>query len=175
VIASLFGSTAYALVAGSRTPAPHSEPAPAIAPAIDEPAVAMAPPRVRVERQLTMDRPALPPPVRPEPPPRVDESIARQPEVAIPTPRSRELALYRVAHEAHFRGTDPHAALAAWDAYLAELPHSQRAPEARWNRALVLIKLGRHAEAKTALAPFANAPAGSYRQREAAQLLEALP
>jgi hypothetical protein len=38
----------------------------------------------------------------------------------------------------------------------------------------VLIKLKRFAEAKQALAPFAAAPAGSYRQREAAKLLQAL-
>jgi hypothetical protein len=37
-----------------------------------------------------------------------------------------------------------------------------------------LIKLRRFDEAKAALAPFASAPAGSYRQREAAKLLAAI-
>jgi hypothetical protein len=91
-----------------------------------------------------------------------------------PSQRSAELAAYRVAHHAHFRGSDPAAALAAWNAYLAKFPDGQLAPEARYDRALVLIKLKRLDDARMALIPFATAPAGSYRQREAAKLLEAL-
>lgn len=85
-----------------------------------------------------------------------------------------ELAAYQRAHDAHFRGTDAKRALAAWDAYLAQFPAGKLAPEARYDRALVLVKLGRWADARTALQPFASAPAGAYRQREAAKILDAI-
>lgn len=128
-------------------PAPRSEPAPRTEPA--PPRSEPAPPRT------------TPPPAPPQPAPA--------------TATSDDLADYRVAHVAHFRGGDPAAALAAWDAYLAKHGTSQLATDARYNRALVLIKLARYADARAALAPFARAPAGSYRQADAAKLLAALP
>lgn len=82
--------------------------------------------------------------------------------------------LYRKAHELHFRGRDHVATLAAWDAYLAAEPSGRFVLEAYYNRALVLVRLSRYAEARVALEPFARgeiAPAG-YRQREATTLLE---
>lgn len=90
------------------------------------------------------------------------------------TGESEAEALYRAAHELHFHGDDVPAALAAWDAYLAASPRGAFAIEARYNRALCLVKLGRLDEARTALAPFAAgevAPAG-YRRDEAARLIE---
>ncbi len=93
------------------------------------------------------------------------------------TPEERAdptLALYRVAHTAHFVDHDPARALAAWDAYLAAAPNGTFAPEARYNRALSLVRLGRNSDAKTALEPFANGVYGSYRQSEARALLEQL-
>jgi hypothetical protein len=84
--------------------------------------------------------------------------------------------LYRRAHELHFHGGEPAAALAAWDAYLAAEPEGRFAFEARYNRAIVLIRLGRYADAHAALLPFARGevePAG-YRQTEAEQLVERL-
>jgi len=84
------------------------------------------------------------------------------------------LALYRAAHTAHFVAHDPTRALAAWDAYLAAAPNGSFAPEARYNRALSLIRLGRNSEAESALAPFANGSYGAYRQSEARALLEQL-
>jgi TolA-binding protein len=87
---------------------------------------------------------------------------------------SAELAAYRRAHDAHFRGTDPAAALAAWDAYLASYPDSALALDARYDRALLLVKLERWREADAALRPFAAAAAGSYRQAEAARLRDAI-
>lgn len=47
------------------------------------------------------------------------------------------------------------------------------ASEASYNRALCLVRLGRHAEAKRALEPFASGTMG-YRQSEARQLLQEL-
>ena len=89
--------------------------------------------------------------------------------------RSAELVAYRNAHTLHFRGGDPKAALAAWDAYLAKYPNGTLAPEARYDRALVLVKLARWAEARAALAPFANGTVNAgYRQKEAAEILAAI-
>ncbi len=84
------------------------------------------------------------------------------------------LEAYRAAHRTHFDGADPAASLKAWDQYLADFPAASFTTDARFNRALCLIRLGRHAEARAALEPFASAGAGSYRQPEAASLLEGL-
>ncbi len=91
-------------------------------------------------------------------------------------PRPAAELLYRKAHELHFHGGDQATALAAWDAYLAAEPTGRFAVEARYNRGLLLVRLGRYAEARSALAPFARgevAPA-QYRQRDAAQIVERL-
>jgi TolA-binding protein len=105
-----------------------------------------------------------------EPPPAApNASVARSADSP-----DREEALYRSAHELHFVQRDPARALVAWDAYLARHPNGRFAPEARYNRALMLIRLGRQEEAKEALRPFADGPAGAYRQAEAKQLIDAM-
>jgi hypothetical protein len=86
----------------------------------------------------------------------------------------REQALYETAHQAHFATRVPATALPAWDAYLAEFPNGRFALEARYNRAICLVRLGRHDEARAALQPFANGEAGGYRQQDAIALLHAL-
>ena len=192
VIASLFGSTAYALVTGWRPPVLSPTTVASVTPAIEPPVIEERP---HAERRVTIVRPNVPPPVASSEPAkpvvepvitpavapakpavaRAKPDVVAKPVVVTPAPqRSEELAAYRIAHEAHFRGSDPAAALAAWNAYLAKFPDGQLAPEARYDRALVLIKLKRINEARQALAPFAAAPAGSYRQREATKLLDAL-
>jgi hypothetical protein len=88
---------------------------------------------------------------------------------------SKAHALYRAAHHAHFTTRDPASALAAWEAYLRAAPRGRFGVEARYNRALCLVRLGRHAEARAALTPFAEGRFGGYRDREATALLEALP
>jgi hypothetical protein len=112
--------------------------------------------------------------------PPAGRTVAPQPQPEAPAPAPQERApdraetLYERAHELHFRGDAPAAALAAWDTYLAAAPRGTFAIEARYNRALCLVKLGRLAEARTALEPFARGtvePAG-YRQSEAARLIE---
>ena len=130
-------------------------------------------------------RPPLPPPqpLAPEPNP------ASEPNPAVPTPSplhaasassarpngsEAALALYRAAHTAHFVDHNPARALAAWDAYLAAAPNGAFAPEAHYNRALSLVRLGRNSEAVSALEPFASGAYGGYRQAEAAALLERL-
>ena len=96
------------------------------------------------------------------------KTSARQPE------RDTEDALYQHAHRAHFVEKDPQKALEGWNAYLEAHPKGRFAPEARYNRALSLARLGRRDEAKEALRPFADGAFGDYRQRDAKKLLDGL-
>jgi hypothetical protein len=89
--------------------------------------------------------------------------------------RDPALELYRAAHRAHFVERDATRALPAWDAYLKAAPNGALVLEARYNRALCLVRLHRSSEARAALTPFAAGRFGGYRKREAAELLEALP
>lgn len=94
------------------------------------------------------------------------------PAASTVTPQQRQL-LYIEAHRQHFRGA-PQQALAAWDAFLATAPSGQLRLEAQYNRAVTLVRLGRRAEAESALQPFARAEHGGFRQAEAQQLLQQL-
>lgn len=85
-----------------------------------------------------------------------------------------EYERYRLAHEAHFVKKDPAAALAAWSEYLAHAPSGRLAVEARYNRALCLLKLGRNQEAIAALRPFTRGSYGAYRQKEAQRVIAQL-
>jgi tetratricopeptide (TPR) repeat protein len=132
----------------------------------------------------------VPPPAQPQP-----EPIPQPPPVAAPVPvpaavpvpvpaassapapdpRAADLAAYKQAHALHFTDHDHARALPAWDAYLRAHPNGTFAIDARWNRALCLVRLGRRAEAQAALAPFARGEvAGGYRQSDARALLDAL-
>ena len=101
-------------------------------------------------------------------------SPAPAPRAAEPDPDAADLALYQVAHRLHFAARDHAAALVAYGAYLEAHPAGSFAPEARYNRALCLAELGRAAEARRALAPFAEGRTGGYRRPEARALAEAL-
>jgi hypothetical protein len=93
----------------------------------------------------------------------------------VPDPAPDLDALYREAHEAHFVRHDPAAALAAWDHYLAAAGSGGRMSlEARYNRAIALVRLGRRDEARQALEPFARGEYGGYRREDAARLLASL-
>jgi hypothetical protein len=106
-------------------------------------------------------------------PPPSPPSVARRPSA--PAPSIDVDALYREAHDAHFVRREPAAALIAWDRYLSAAGSSGRfALEARYNRALCLVRLGRRDEAATALRPFASGEYGGYRREEATQLLHTL-
>lgn len=140
-----------------RIPAPRPGTARAHAPAIET-----APPMIEPATSAT---------VEPPPAPAVEAKPEPTPVVVAP---DAELSAYRAAHDIHFKRNDPKAALAAWDAYLATFPNGKLAPEARYARALVLVKLGRYKDARAALQPFANANAGAYRQKEALEILAAI-
>ena len=88
-------------------------------------------------------------------------------------PDAAERAAYARAHVAHFDGTSWQRALTTWDDYLRAYPRGTFAPEARYNRALCLIRLERFASAKAALRPFAAGAVGrGYRTTEARTLLD---
>jgi hypothetical protein len=91
----------------------------------------------------------------------------------VPAAESGELALFRRAQALHL--THDARAIEAWDAYLRVAPTSALAPEARYNRALGLVRARRFADAKRALAPFAEGKYGAYRRPEAQALLGRLP
>ncbi|HEX9296713.1 MAG TPA: hypothetical protein VF881_12795 [Polyangiaceae bacterium] len=104
------------------------------------------------------------------PPTVSDDAIEPAERPADPDP----LALYRRAHRLHFGTRDPAQALSAWEAYLSADPTGSFVLEARYNRALCLVRLRRLGEARAALAPFANGSFGGYRQSEARALLDTI-
>jgi hypothetical protein len=187
----LGGTVSWALATGqvaalwTPTPVIEPEPQPQVAPTRAPPRRRGAPSPLPPPAPVTSPAASIDPrPARsPEPPPAEAAPPAAPPPprpVVTPRPPRRTAppveVLYRRAHELHFHAGDPAAALAAWDAYLAAEPAGRFAVEARYNRALVLVRLGRYAEARAALAPFARgevAPDG-YRQTEAEQLVQRL-
>ena len=147
-------------------------------------------PQPRSVRHATARRPAAGPRIQPlvaptapaapavdvPPPPTVTRphrAIAVAPAPAVP--HSSTLALFHQAHRLHFHQHDAAAALPAWDRYLAADPTGPLVLEARYNRALCLVRLGRAAEARAALRPFADGSVPHYRQAEARALIEQLP
>lgn len=86
-------------------------------------------------------------------------------------PSEAEAEAYGRAHRAHFDEGAPARALAAWDDYLRLYPQGTFEPEARFNRAICLVRLRRLAQAERALRSFADGRFGGYRQSEAEQLL----
>lgn len=121
-------------------------------------------------RAITAEVPSPPVSSTTAPPP---EQVT-QPAQPVEVGPSAELAAYRHAHELHFRGSDPKAALTAWDEYLTTYPNGALAPDARYDRAILLVKLGRYKDARVALTPFASAAPGSYKQKEAAEIVDAI-
>jgi hypothetical protein len=115
--------------------------------------------------------PLAPVPVEPPAPP---ARSALASAAAMDAAEERELELYRAAHRSHFVDKNFGAAFALWSDYLRQVPGGRFGLEARYNRALCLVQLGRTSEARSALEPFARGAFGSYRQREAKDLLEAL-
>jgi TolA-binding protein len=146
--------------AAGAAPGPRASP-PAAEPPRAEPALE-APPAAPVEPSEPL--------VSPKPEPVVSAKPALSSSAAF---RDTDGDLYRLAHEAHFASHDYARALAGWDAYLRAAPRGRLATEARYNRAICLLRLGRDTEARQALEPFASGKMG-YRQNEAQQLLNEL-
>lgn len=118
---------------------------------------------------------AIPMPVeRPAPMPVVHVApttiAVREPEAPTVAPAHSPTDRYRVAHELYFHDRDYAKALVAFDEYLRT--PGEFAVEARYNRALCLVRLNRLADAKVALQPFASGEVLSgYREDEAKKLI----
>jgi hypothetical protein len=97
--------------------------------------------------------------------------VAAVDDTPAPGPSDAEADAYGRAHRAHFDETAPERALAAWEDYLRRYPHGAFEPEARFNRAICLVRLRRFAQAERALRSFADGRFASYRRAEAEQLL----
>jgi hypothetical protein len=173
--------------AASALAPPVAEPAPAVVEAAEPPPQVEPSPAPHADSSARRHargadagtRAALPPstpPAASAAPPAASATppaASAAPEVA--TPEADEtLALYRRAHRLHFVEQNPSAALAAWNDYLAKNPRGPLVVDALYDRALCLVRLGRRAEARTALEPFADGRYGSYRQKDAQALIQAL-
>lgn len=166
---AMFQSIGQLVSYSSKAPAEPRAKAPAPRSAATAPVEQVSPP------------PPAPEPA-PEPPAPVKSLPVAPPSASVVTAapsssavfRDTDGDLYRLAHEAHFARQDYAAALAGWDAYLRAAPGGRLATEARYNRAICLLRLGRDAEARRALEPFATGFMG-YRQNEARELLNELP
>jgi hypothetical protein len=86
-------------------------------------------------------------------------------------PSDSEADAYGRAHSAHFAEGAPERALAAWDDYLRLYPRGTFEPEARFNRAICLVRLHRFAQAERVLLSFSGGHFGAYRRAEAQELL----
>jgi hypothetical protein len=156
-------------------PAPLAEPAQAPQPAQPDPSESLAQrpdpasarPRTAQKAGRSLEKA---PAVDPAP---AASAVPAPPEPQTPPPADG-LDLFRRAQQLQFKQQQWQAALNAWDAYLAGQEHGALAPEARWNRAVCLLRLHRTAEARRALQPFAQGAEGGYRQAEAQALLRAL-
>ena len=163
-----------------RAPAPPSRAvAPKPAPVEPEPVEPAEQEAVEPERSSQPEPPASPessaPRVR-ERRPRAPATMAPLPAPELPSaPAPSADKAYRQAHHAHFKVENYAAALSAWDRYL-ELaqPGHQLLPEARFNRAIALYRLGQWEAARRALAPFAAGAYGGYRRDDARRLIESL-
>jgi len=143
-----------------------------VVPAEGAPGQALWAPRARAERSgpLVHSLPraeANPPPETPAP---------EAPSAAAPSGgEAASLEVYKKAYRLHFVEQRYAPALAAWDDYLRSVPAGRLIIEARYNRAIALVRLGRQSEAEAELAPFARGEiGGGYRAREARELLDAL-
>ncbi len=136
---------------GTAVPAPTRRAAPAAATGTAPDAIAEAAQPSELEASEDPDVPGALPPIDPA-----------------------ERRAYEEAHALHFEAHAPAAALGAWDGYLTRYPNGRFSVEARYNRALTLVRLGRRDEAREALTPFADGSHGEYRRREASELIDAL-
>lgn len=164
---------------------PSADPAPTLA---DPPAADPTHPPERDARRTALPRVATP-----HDEPEAETELARAlaelapPETAVPEqPAASETAppetsepdpervAFEAAHRAHHGGAPPERALTEWSAFLTRFPSGRFEPEARWNRAILLVRLRRDDEARAALTPFAEGAHHGVRARDARALLTAM-
>lgn len=105
----------------------------------------------------------------------VTAAVTSDPPPPAPPELEAEIRAFRRADDLYRRSGDLLAAVGAYRQYLRDFPSGRFVPEAKYNTALALVKLGRGAEARPLLTPFADGAYGSYRREAAQRLLEALP
>lgn len=108
--------------------------------------------------------------VAPESPP---ARTSLYPDVATPAMEA-EIRAFRVADDLYRRHGQLDAAVDAYRRYVRDYPTGRFVPEAKYNTALALLKLGRKAEARPLLIPFADGLYGTYRRDAARKLLDAI-
>jgi FimV-like protein len=111
--------------------------------------------------------------------PESPSTFAAAPAIAHPsttpaTQRASELDLYARAHELHFHGNDPRAALHLWTRYLDRFPHGRFVPEAQFNRAVCLVRIGDTEAARRLLTQLASSPGSDSPKDQAEKLLAEL-
>lgn len=121
-------------------------------------------PTPRGRRKKTLAQPAL------------EEEHQLQPALSEPPepPSEPEIAAFRAANDLDIKQRNLGAALSAYRVYLRDYPAGRFVPEARYNSAIILIKLGKRDEARRELTPFASGKYGAHRQARAAKLLQGL-
>lgn len=100
-----------------------------------------------------------------------DVPSEKKPSSSVSSSLDEETRAYARAHRAHFVEQSPVRALAAWTEYLRRFPRGSLAPEAQFNRALCLVRLGRFAEASGALQTFAASHRDGYRKADIERLV----
>lgn len=173
LVVTLFGSAAWTAWGRWRTASTPTRPFHA-AQAMAPPSPGTAAPVGLTASPAEIDPPYGGPPPRGQPP-RAQPRRGPEPHGQDPARTwgddDAEERAYQRAHRAHFVEQDAVRALAAWDDYLRQYAGGVLAPEARYNRALCLVHLGRWAAAASALRPFARGRLDGYRQRDACALL----
>jgi TolA-binding protein len=106
-------------------------------------------------------------------PGQLPSSTSLYPDVAAPAMEA-EIRAFRVADDLYRRHGQLDAAVDAYRRYVRDYPAGRFVPEAKYNTALALMKLGRTAEARPLLQPFADGLYGTYRRDAARKLLDAL-
>ncbi len=105
----------------------------------------------------------------------LSETSGTRRTTAPPPPElEEEVRAFREADDLYRLRGNLEAAVGAYKRYVRDYPTGRFVPEAKYNAALALMKLGRAAEARPLLAPFAAGVYGTYRQTSAQQLLDAL-
>lgn len=84
---------------------------------------------------------------------------------------AQELEAYRVAHDSHFRHQDYRLAQMLWLQYLQSFPNGKLAPEAKYNRAVALLKLGDDEQAHQEFEQLLQEPRLAYRHGDIRAML----
>jgi hypothetical protein len=189
-LAAIFvGSTAFAAVTGHLEVIVMSalDVVGVTEPEVRVPAAPPVAPAARAQGQKPRSAPAAPAVVEParsaEPAPEAEAPATLREQTSTPVRRTTSSrspepddahAVYRSAHAAQFKLNDAAGAIRGYEAYLAVQPGGRFAVDARYNRALCLVRVGRQAEARVELARFASGSYGGYRRGDAERLLAAL-